>query len=158
VKGRVKMWKYVILAVLVGAAVFAAVSLASGGSGSGSQAQFLGEMKTVDGHPMATAKGNALGVKAAAKGHRFGLRYLFAEFNLAADQTKGRVIRCPKKWHPVSGLHFADSNQVDRVVTVFDAPTSTRKWGISVRNEASKKTRATIGAVCVKGLPVRGSG
>ena len=64
------MRKFLIAVVLVGAAVFAAVSLANTVSGRTSQTQLPGEMKTVDGHPMTTAQGKALGVKAAAKGHR----------------------------------------------------------------------------------------
>jgi hypothetical protein len=143
--------KFLILAVLVGAAVFTAVSLANGGSGSGSQAQFPGEAKTVDGHRMTTAQAKALRVNASATSSRFGLRYLFVDINLAPGETKGRAIRCPRRWHPVSGLFFADSK---RVVTASDAPTSKRTWAVFVRNEGSQ-TGATVGAVCEKGLPIR---
>ena len=148
------MRKFLILAVLVGAAVFAAVSLANTGSGSTSQTQLPGEPKTLDAHPMTMAQSKALGVKAAAKRHRFALRYLFADINVGAGQTKGGAIRCPKKWHPVSGLFFSDSN---RVVTASDAPISTRAWAVFVRNEGTQ-TRVTVGAVCEKGLPVTGTG
>jgi hypothetical protein len=148
------MRKLLILAVLVGAAVFAAVSLANTGSGSTSQTQLPGEAKTLNTHPMTASQGKALGVKASAKRSKFGLRYLFADINVAAGQTKGGAIRCPKKWHPVSGLFFTDSN---RVVTASDAPVSLRKWAIFVRNEGTQ-TMVTVGAVCEKGLPVTGSG
>ena len=149
------MRKFLVLAVLVAAAVFAAVSLANTGSGSTSQTQLPGEAKTLDAHPMTTAQGKALGVKAAAKRHRFALRYLFADINVAAGQTKGGTIRCPKKWHPVSGLFFTDSNEV---VTATDAPASERKWGIFVRNEGTQTTTVAVGAVCEKGLPLTGTG
>ena len=147
------MLKYLILAVLVGAAVFAGVSLANTGSGSTSQPQFPGEAKTLDAQ-MTTVQGKALGGKAAAKRRRFGLRYLFADINVPAGQTKGREFKCPKKWHPVSGLFSTDSK---RVVTASDAPTSEREWAVFVRNEGTQTT-VTVGAVCEKGLPLTGSG
>lgn len=144
------MRKFLILAVLVGAAVFAAVSLANPGSGSTSQTQLPGEAKTLDAHPMTAAQGKVLGVK-SAKGSKFALRYLFADINVGPGQTKGGTIKCPgKNWHPVSGLFATDSN---RVVTASDAPISTRKWAIFVRNEGTQ-TKVTVGAVCEKGLPV----
>jgi hypothetical protein len=150
------MRKYVILAVLVGAAVFAAVSLANTGSGSTSQTQLPGEVKALDAHPMTTAEGKALGVKASAKRSKFALRYLFADINVGAGQTKGGAIKCPgKKWHPVSGLFSSASN---RVVTASDMPVSLRKWAIFVRNEGASQAKVTVGAVCEKGLPVTGSG
>ena len=145
------MRKFLILTVVVGAAVFTAVSLANDGSGSVIQAQVPGDVKTLDAHRMTTTQGKALGVNAAsAKRSRFGLRYLFVEFNLAPGETKGRAIRCPRRWHPVSGLFFADSK---RVVTLSDAPTSPRTWAVFVRNEGGQ-TSATVGAVCEKGLPI----
>jgi hypothetical protein len=147
--------KFLILAVVVGAAVFAAVSLANSGSGSTSQTQLPGEAKTLDAHPMTTAEGKALGVKASAKRSKFALRYLFADINVAAGEINGGEIKCPKKWHPVSGLFASDSGEV---VTAADAPTSTRKWAVFVRNEGNAAALATVGAVCEKGLPVRGSG
>jgi hypothetical protein len=143
--------KFLILAVLVGAAVFTAVSLANTGSGSEIQAQVPGEAKTLDAHPMTTAQGKALGVNASAKRSKFGLRYLFADLNLTPGETDGGAIRCPKKWHPVSGLFATDSK---RVVTASDAPISKRKWAIFVRNEGITQVTVTVGAVCEKGLPV----
>ena len=150
------MRKYLILGVLVAAAVFAAVSLANTGPGSMSQTQLPGEAKTLDVHPMTTAQGKVLGVNAAsAKGSKFALRYLFADINVGAGETKGGTIKCPgKNWHPVSGLFATDSN---RVVTASDAPVSERKWAVFVRNEGTQ-ARVTVGAVCEKGLPVTGSG
>jgi hypothetical protein len=144
--------KFLILAVLVTAAVFAAVSMASTGSGSTIQVQLPGEAKMVDGHPMPTAQAEALAVNASATSSRFGLRYLFADVNLGPGKTKGRAIRCPRRWHPVSGLFFADSK---RVVTLSDAPTSKRTWAVFVRNEGNTQTGATVGAVCEKGVPIR---
>ena len=146
------MRKFTILVVLIGAAVFAAVGLASAGSGGTTQPQLPGEAKTLDAHRMTTAEGKDLGFKASAKRSRFGLVYLFAEINLTPGKTKGGALRCPRRWHPVSGLFASDSNQV---VTASDAPTSTRKWAVFVRNEGSTTVKATIGAVCEKGLPVR---
>jgi len=148
------MRKFLILAVLIGAAVFAAVSLANVGSGS-TPSQVPGEAKTLDTHGMTTAQGKALGVNASAKGSKFGLRYLFADVNLAPGATDGGAIRCPKKWHPVSGLFATDST---RVVTASDSPISTRKWAIFVRNEANTQASVTVGAVCEKGLPVLAPG
>ena len=145
------MRKFIVLSVLVGAAVFAAISMARNGSESTTRAQLPGEAKTLDAHPMTAAQGKALGVKASVKRHRFGLRYLFADVNVAPGQTDGGTIRCPKKWHPVSGLFATDSK---RVVTASDAPVSTRKWAIFVRNEGSTQVTVTVGAVCEKGLPV----
>ena len=145
------MRKFLILAVLIGAAVFAAVSLANAGSGSVMQTQIPGEAKTLDAHPMTTAQGKALGINASANRPRFGLRYLFAEVNLAPGATDGGAIRCPKKWHPVSGLFATDST---RVVTASDSPVSTRKWAVFVRNEANIQASVTVGAVCEKGLPI----
>jgi hypothetical protein len=99
---------------------------------------------------MTTAEGKALGVKASAKRSRFALLYLFADINqLAPGETDGGEIRCRKRWHPVSGLFVSDSGEV---VTVTDAPTSTRKWAVFVRNEGNTETTATVGAVCEKGL------
>lgn len=145
------MRKFLILAVLVGAAVFAAVSLANTGPGSRGQTQLPGEAKTLDAHPMTAAQGKALGVKASAKNSQFALRYLFADINVGPGQTEGGAIPCPgKNWHPVSGLFATDSA---RVVTAYDAPISTRKWAIFVRNEGTK-TKVTVGAVCEKGLPL----
>jgi hypothetical protein len=142
--------KFLILAVLVGAALFAAVSLANTGSGNTGQTQLPGEAKTLDAHRMTTAQGKALGVSAPAKGSKFGLLYFFADINVGPGQTKGGSIKCPKKWDPVSGLFFTDSN---RVVTASDAPISQRKWAIFVRNEGTQ-AKVTVGAVCEKGLPV----
>ena len=93
------MRKFIILAVLVATAGFAAVSLANNGSGDTTRAQLPGKAKTLDAHPMTAAQGKALGVKASVKRHRFGLRYLFADVNVAPDHTDGGTIRCPKKWH-----------------------------------------------------------
>ena len=145
------MRKYLILAVLVGAAAFTAVSLANTGPGSTSQTQLPDEPKTLDAHQMTAAEGKALGVKASAKQSKFALRYLLADINVGAGQTKGGTIKCPgKKWHPVSGLFATGSN---RVVTASDAPVSTHKWAIFVRNEGTQ-TGVTVGVVCEKGLPV----
>jgi len=144
------MRKFLILAVLVGAAVFAAVSLANTGSGSTTQIPLPGEAKTLDAHPMTAAQGKALGVKASAKRSRFKLLYFFADINhLAPGETDGGEIKCRKKWHPVSGLFASDSGDV---VTAADAPTSMRKWAVFVRNEGNTETTATVGAVCEKGL------
>jgi hypothetical protein len=119
--------KFIILAVLAGAAVFTAVSLAS------------------------TDQGKAPGANVSAASS-LGLRYLFAEVNLAQNQTDGHTFKCPQGWHPVSGLFNPDSNEV---VTAADAPTSQRKWRVLVRNEGQAQAKVTIGAVCVKGLPFR---
>jgi hypothetical protein len=144
------MRKFLILAVLVGATAFTAISLAS--SGSGDQVALPGKAKTLDAHRMSTAAGNVLGLKASAKRSRFGLVYLFADINnLAADETDGGRIRCPRKFHPVSGLFFTES---DEVVTATDAPVSTRAWAVFVRNEGGSPTSATVGAVCEKGLRI----
>jgi hypothetical protein len=151
VKGRVNVRKFLILAVLVGAAVFTAVSLANSDSKSAIQPQLPGKAKTLNAHRMTTTQGKALGVKASANGSKLGLKYLFSDFDVAPGQTRGGAIKCPKKWHPVSGLFATDSRQV---VTASDAPISQRKWGIFVRNEANTGAKVTVGAVCVKGLPV----
>ena len=45
------MRKFLILAVLAGAAIFAAVSLANTGSGSTSEVPLPGKAKTLDAHP-----------------------------------------------------------------------------------------------------------
>ncbi len=79
------MPKFIILAVLVGAAVFAAVSLANNGSGGTIRAQLPGEAKTLNAHQMTRAQGKALGVEAAAKRSKFGLRYYFALEDLAVS-------------------------------------------------------------------------
>ncbi len=144
------MRKFLILAVLVGAAIFTAVSLANTGSGSTIQVQLPGEAKTLDAHQLTTARGKAVGANASAVRSKFGLVYLFDDVNLAPGETDGGALRCPKKWHPVSGLFSSDSNQV---VTATDAPISQRKWAVFVRNEANTGEMATIGAVCEKGLP-----
>jgi hypothetical protein len=123
------MRKFLILTVLVGAAVFAAVSLANDGSGSRA-------------------------ANVSAKSSR-ALRYLFADVNLTPNETAGRAFKCPKKWHPVSGLFEPDS---DEVVTAFDGPISARKWRVRVRNEGHTQASVTIGAVCEKGLPITGTG
>ena len=144
------MRKFVILAVLVGAAVFAAVSFANNGSGRTTQIPLPGEAKTLNAHPMTTAEGKALGFKASVKRRRFGLLYFFAPINhLAPGETDGGTIGCRKKWHPVSGLFASDSGEV---VTVADAPNSTREWAIFVHNEGNTETTAIVGAVCEKGL------
>lgn len=145
------MRKFLVLAVLVGAAVFTAVSLANAGSGSVIQAQVPGEVKTLDAHRLTTAQGKALGVNASAKGSQFELRYLFADVKLAPGETDGGAISCPKKWHPVSGLFTSDSNGV---LSASDAPISQRKWAVFVFNQANTQAKVTIGAVCEKGLPV----
>jgi hypothetical protein len=77
------MRKFLILAVLVGAAVFGAVSLANAGSGS-----------------------------VSAKNPQFALRYLFDDVNLPPKETKGHTFKCPTSWHPVSGLFEPDSRRV----------------------------------------------
>jgi hypothetical protein len=121
------MRKILILAVLVGAAAITAVSLANPGSGS-------------------------VTANAAAKGSAFGLRYKFADpIDLSRNEADGRVLKCPKGWHPVSGLFDSTSNDV---VAVEDAPASQRAWAVRVRNEGPEVS-VTIGAVCVKGLPLR---
>jgi hypothetical protein len=148
------MRKLLILAVLAGAAVFAAISLANTGSGGVMRAQLPGEAKTLDAHPATTAQGKTLGVS-ASKGSGFALRYLFADVKVAPGKTDGGAIKCPKKWSPVSGLFASDS---DGVVAVSDAPTSTRKWSVFVLNQTNTEATVTIGAVCEKGLPVSGSG
>jgi hypothetical protein len=114
--------KFLILAVLVGAAVFAAVSLANAGSANVSE-----------------------------KSSRFGLRYKFADVTLGRHETKARAFRCPKGWHPVSGLFNPDS---DDVVTTADAPVTERKWRVRVRNDGATQANVTVGAVCEKGLPL----
>jgi len=149
------MRKILIPIVLVGVAVFTAVSVAKPGSDGGFQAQVPGEAKTLDAHPATTAQGKALGVDASAKGSQFGLRYLFADLTLAPGETSGGAIKCPKKWHPISGLFFTAS---DGVTTASDAPVSTRKWGIFVFNQATTEAMVTVGAVCEKGLPLTGAG
>jgi hypothetical protein len=121
------MRKFIVLAVLVGAAVFAAVSLAS-----------TDQRKDPAANASATSS--------------LGLRYLFADVNLAKNQTDGHTFKCPQGWHPVSGLFNPDSNEV---TTAFNAPTSQRKWRVRVRNDGNSQTKVTIGAVCVKGLPLR---
>jgi hypothetical protein len=122
------MRKFLILAVVVGAAVFTAVSLANDGSGS-----------------------KALGAKASAKHRRFALLYQFHNVNVAPGETKGGAIKCRKKWHPVSGFFEPDS---EGVVPTFDGPVSKRKWRIRVFNEGSTQATVTVGAVCEKGLPI----
>jgi hypothetical protein len=150
VKGRFDVRKFLILAVVVGAAVITAVSLANTGSGSTIQAQLPGEAKTLDAHRMTTAQSKALGVKASARRSKFGLVYLFAEINVAPGETNGGAIRCPgKKWHPVSGLFGTDSNEV---VTATDAPITMRRWAVFVRNEGNIQVPVVVGAVCEKGL------
>ena len=143
------MGKFLTLAVVVGAAVFAAVSLANTGSGGTTQPPLPFEPKTLDAHPMTTAQGKPLGFKASGKHRRFGIRYLFAEDRVPARMLGGGAIKCPKKWHPISGLFSTDSN---RVVSAGDAPLSKRKWVVIVRNEASAPTDVGVGAVCEKGL------
>lgn len=134
------MRKFLILAVLVGATVFAAVSWAS--TNSGSPTRESGD---------ATAQREA---RATVSGQRprFGLRYLFAEVNLGPNETAGRVFRCPRRWHPLSGLFVPDSNEV---VTAADGPVSQRKWLVRVRHDGGGQTKVTIGAVCARGLPIR---
>lgn len=119
------MRKILILAVLVGTAAITAVSLANPGSGG----------------PTANA---------AAKGSEFGLRYKFADLALSRNQAAGRQFKCPKGWHPVSGLFDSTSNDV---VIVEDAPATQRAWAVRVRNEGPDVS-VTIGVVCVKGLPL----
>src|SRR5215207_2917859 len=148
---EVKMRKFLILAVLVGAAIFAAVSLANTGSESTTQVQLPGEAKTLDAHPMTTAEGKALGAKASAKRSRFKLLYHVAEISVGPGETDGGEIRCRKKWHPVSGLFATDST---RVVTASDTPVSKRGWAIFVRNEGSTGAAVAVGAVCEKGLRI----
>jgi hypothetical protein len=144
--------KFFVLAVLIGAAAFTAVSFANAGSGSVIQAQVPSEAKTLDAHRLTMAQGKALGVKASKKGSGFKLRYLFADVNVAPRETGGGAIKCPKKWHPVSGLFSSDTNEV---VTVSDAPISKRKWAVFVLNQSSNTdATVTIGAVCEKGLPI----
>jgi len=115
--------KFIVLAVLVGAAVFTAVSLGNTGPAAND----------------------------SAKSSQFKLRYLFADVNLTPNETEGHGFKCPKGWHPVSGLFNPDS---DDVVTAANAPVSQRKWRVRVRNDGNKKATVTIGAVCVKGLPL----
>ena len=98
---------------------------------------------------MTTAQGKALGLKASAKRSKFGLLYLFADIDVGRGETSGGEIRCRKKWHPVSGLFFTDSHEV---VPATDAPSSTRKWAMFVRNEGDTQANVTVGAVCEKGL------
>ena len=137
--------------MLVGAAVFTAVRLANAGSGSVIQAQVPGQAKTLDAHRLATAQGKALGAKASAKGSGLKLRYLFADVNVPSRETNGGAIKCPKKWHPVSGLFTSDS---DGVVAASDAPISKRKWAVFVLNQTNRDATVTIGAVCEKGIPI----
>ena len=149
------MRKIPILAVLIGAAVFAAVSLANDDSGSVIQAQVPGEAKTLDAHAATTARGEALRASASAKGSGLALRYLFADVKVAPGDTDGGAIKCPKKLTPVSGLFTSDS---DGVLAASDAPISSRKWAVFVLNETNTEATVTIGAVCEKGLPLTGSG
>ena len=116
------MRKFLVVAVLVAAAVFTAVSLANTGP-----------------------------TNVSAKGSQFMLRYKFADVTLTPNETEGHGFRCPKNWHPVSGLFNPDTK---KVVSVADAPVSERKWRVRVRNEGNKKANVTIGAVCEKGLPL----
>ena len=150
------MRKIPILAVLVGAAVFTAVSLANDDSGSVIQAQVPGEAKTLDAHRLTTAQSKAGGSDTTTHGSfKFGLRYLFADVKVAPGATDGGAIKCPKKWNPVSGLFSSDS---DGVVAASDAPISTRKWAVFVLNQTNTEATVTIGAVCESGLPLTGSG
>ena len=116
-----------IVAVLLGAAGFAAVSLADDRSGSA--------VTSKDSNP--------------------AMRYVFSDVKVSAGDTGGRAIKCPKKWHPVSGLFTSDSS---KVVSTSSAPVSERKWSVSVRNEGTEQASVTIGAVCVTGIPIAGSG
>ncbi len=127
-----------ILAGLVGAAMFAVVGLANSGSGGLSQAQVPTEVKTLD-------------AKASAKGSRFGLLYNFTEVDVAPGETDGGAIKCRKGWHPVSGLFDSES---DGVLAARDAPVSKRKWAVFVFNQGSTEATVAIGAVCEKGLPI----
>lgn len=149
------MRQILIVTVLAGAAVFTAVSLANTGSEGVIQAQVPGVAKTLAAQPATAAEGKALGISASAKSS-LALRYLFADVKVAPRETNGGAIKCPKKWNPVSGLFTSDS---DAVVAVSDAPISTRKWAVFVLNQdANTEATVTIGAVCVKGLPLTGSG
>jgi hypothetical protein len=132
--------KFLILAVLVGGMVFAAISFASTNSGSASQESAA-----------ATAQDKARATVAGQR-QRFGLRYLFAEVNLGPNETGGRVFRCPRRWHPLSGLFVPDSNEV---VSAADGPVSQRKWLVRVRHDGGGQAKVTIGAVCAKGLNLR---
>jgi hypothetical protein len=144
------MRKFLILTVVVGAAVFTAVSLANDGSGSAIP-QVPGEIKTLDAHRMTTAKGKALGVKASARRSRFKLLYFFRNVNVTPGQTNGGAFRCPKEWHPVSGMFEPDT---DGVVPAFDGPLSRRRWAIFVFNEGTAQATVLVGTVCEKGLPI----
>jgi len=142
--------KLLILAVVVGGAVFTAVSLANDGSGSAIP-QVPGEMKTLDAHPMTTGQGKALGAKASTKRRRFALLYQFHDVNVPPGETRGGAIKCRKTWHPVSGFFEPDS---DGVVPAFDGPITKRKWGIFVFNEGTTQATVLVGVVCEKGLPI----
>ena len=135
------MRKILVLAVLGGTAVFAAVSLANSGSGGAIRVQVPGEVKTLDAHR----------VSPSGKDSKLGLVYVFADVTIAPRETGGGAVKCPKKWHPVSGLFTSDSD----VVLASDAPISERKWAVFVLNQSSNaEATVTIGAVCVKGLPI----
>ena len=83
------------------------------------------------------------------------MRYVFSDAKVSAEDTGGGTIKCPKNWHPVSGLFTSDSKNV---VSTTSAPVSDRKWSVFVRNEGSDQASVTIGAVCVTGLPITGQG
>jgi hypothetical protein len=129
-----------ILTVLGAGTVFAAVSLANTGSRGAIRAQVPGEAKTLAAHRVSPS-GKA----------KLGLVYMFSDIEVAAGETNGGAIKCPKNWHPVSGLFSSES---DGVLAASDAPTSERKWAVFVLNQGTSKVAVTIGAVCEKGLPI----
>ena len=142
------MRKVSILVVLVGVAAFTAVSLANSGSGGVIQAEVPGEAKTLDAHRLTTAQ--AIGVNASAKPSQFNVRYFLADVTVAPGETDGGAIKCPKTWHPVSGLFSSES---DGVLAASDAPLFRNKWAVFVLNQGNTQATVTIGAVCAK-VPV----
>jgi hypothetical protein len=147
--------KLAVVAALAGVAALAAVSLASAGSGTAVRPQLPGEAKTLDAHQVTGAQGKALGATVAAKSSKFALRYLFADLNVSSGETDGGAIKCPKNWHPVSGLWIPGS---EGVVNAASAPVSERKWAVFVLNEGPQRVKVTVGAVCEKGLPLTAPG
>lgn len=86
-----------------------------------------------------------------------GIRYFFAEVTLdnSGGFIGGGAIKCPKKWHPISGFFGSDQPFVHAFV---DGPISSRKWVVLVTAQPltgpPPTSTAVVGAICAKGLPI----
>jgi hypothetical protein len=150
-----------VLGAIVALAIFAAV-----GSGNSESSNVIrshidpSEAKTIDVHRLTPAQGRTAGVQASGGGSKSsGIRYLGAEVTLddSGGFVAGGAIKCPKKWHPISGFHASEHPFVS---AFFNAPTSDREWVVLVYAQSEtgppiiSNPQVLVGVVCEKGLPV----